>query len=132
MAEPVARKWHVCAAADIKDGEKGVRFQAEWSGIPAPGFVVRWNGHVYAYLNECQHIPIELDYNEGDFWDLSRQYLICATHGAYYKPDTGLCLGGPCRGRRLAKLHVVEEEGEIYFLPDGFLPRPVITVKPMR
>lgn len=122
MAE---RRWRVCASDEVRECERGVRFLAEWAGLPAPGFVVRWSGQVFAYLNECQHVPVELDFNEGDFWDLSRQYLICATHGAYYKPDTGLCLGGPCRGRRLTRLAVIEEGGEVFYLPDGTQPASV-------
>ncbi|MBV8659721.1 MAG: Rieske 2Fe-2S domain-containing protein [Burkholderiales bacterium] len=115
------RRWRVCASAELVDSELGVRFQAEWGGVPAPGFAVRWGGKVHGYINECAHIPVELDFNEGDFFDLSRSYLICATHGAYYRPDTGLCLGGPCKGARLVKLNMVEEQGEVFFLPD----RPV-------
>lgn len=122
MAE---RRWRVCASGEVRECEGGVRFQAEWAGVPAPGFAVRWSGQVFAYLNECQHVPVELDFNEGDFWDLTRQYLICATHGAYYKPDTGLCLGGPCRGRRLTRLTVIEEGGEVFYLPDGTQPASV-------
>jgi len=118
---PGERKWRVCASEDLADSGLGVRFQAEWGGVPAPGFAVRWCGKVHGYLNECAHIPVELDFNEGDFFDLSRSYLICATHGAYYRPDTGLCLGGPCKGARLVKLTMAEEQGEVFFLPD----RPV-------
>ena len=113
------RKWSICASDELVEANLGRRFAAEWRGTPAPGFVVRWGGRVHGYLNECAHVPIELDFNEGDFFDLSRSYLICATHGAYYSPDTGLCLGGPCRGARLVKLAVVEEAGEVFFLPDG-------------
>ncbi|SFZ72673.1 Rieske (2Fe-2S) protein [Chitinimonas taiwanensis] len=116
MAE---RRWRICASEDLPDAGLGVRFQAEWRGVPAPAFAVRWAGKVQAYLNECAHIPIELDFNEGDFFDLSRSYLICSTHGAYYRPDTGLCLGGPCKGARLTKLAVLEEAGEVFFLPDA-------------
>jgi nitrite reductase/ring-hydroxylating ferredoxin subunit len=114
----MSRKWRICDAADLADGGLGKRFEAEWAGLTAPAFVVRWQGRVHAYLNECQHIPVELDFNEGDFFDLSRQYLICATHGAYYRPDSGLCLGGPCKGRQLKKLSVTEEDGGIWYWPD--------------
>ncbi|WP_374353793.1 Rieske (2Fe-2S) protein [Chitinimonas sp.] len=109
----------MCPAEALRNGELGVRFQAEWRGVPAPAFAVRWEGRVHAYLNECAHIPVELDFNEGDFFDLSRSYLICATHGAYYRPDSGYCLGGPCKGARLTKLAVVVEAGMVYFLPDA-------------
>lgn len=116
MAE---RRWRICAADELAEAGLGKRFQAEWRGVPAAGFVVRWGGRVHGYLNACAHIPIELDFNEGDFFDLSRSYLICATHGAYYRPDTGLCLGGPCKGARLVKLAVEEDGGEVFFLPDA-------------
>jgi nitrite reductase/ring-hydroxylating ferredoxin subunit len=112
------RRWRICASDELIERGLGKRFQAEWGGTPAPAFVVRWGGRVHAYLNECAHIPVELDFNEGDFFDLSHSYLICATHGAYYRPDTGLCLGGPCKGARLVKLAVEEMEGEVFFLPD--------------
>ncbi|MDN3576936.1 Rieske 2Fe-2S domain-containing protein [Chitinimonas viridis] len=119
MADYAGRKWRICASEELPDSGLGKRFQAEWAGVPAPGFVVRWHGKVQGYLNACAHIPVELDFNEGDFFDLSRSYLICATHGAYYRPDTGLCLGGPCKGARLTKLVLVEEGGEVFFLPDA-------------
>ncbi|MDK2125510.1 Rieske (2Fe-2S) protein [Parachitinimonas caeni] len=112
------RKWLICQSEALKDAERGIRFQAEWRHTPVPAFVVRFQGKVHGYINECQHVPVELDFNEGDFFDLSGQYLICATHGAYYSPDTGLCRGGPCKGRRLTKLHLIEEAGAVYFLPD--------------
>jgi nitrite reductase/ring-hydroxylating ferredoxin subunit len=110
-------RWRICQSDELTDRGLGKRFQAEWRGVPARGFVVRWGGRVYGYLNECAHIPVELDFNEGDFFDISRSYLICATHGAYYRPDTGVCLGGPCKGARLTKLSVIEEDGEVYFVP---------------
>lgn len=30
-------------------------------------FAIRYQGHVYAYLNQCRHIPVEMDYRDGDF-----------------------------------------------------------------
>lgn len=113
------RKWRVCRSDELQDGALGKRFQAEWAGSPAPGFVVRYEGRLCAYLNECQHVPIELDFNEGDFFDLSKTFLICSTHGALYRPHTGECVGGPCRGRRLTPLHVEELDGDVFYLPDA-------------
>jgi nitrite reductase/ring-hydroxylating ferredoxin subunit len=40
--------------------------------------------------------------------------LICSTHGALYAPDTGLCVGGPCRGKRLEALGLEESEGQVW------------------
>ena len=79
-----------------------------------PAFVVRHRGRVYAYVNECRHQASELDWNPGEFFDVDRLYLICATHGAVYEPGTGLCVAGPCRGARLAPVRVHEREGNVF------------------
>jgi len=76
-------------------------------------FVLRWQG-VHAYLNRCEHVAVELDWRPGEFLDASGQYLMCAAHGALYEPDTGLCVDGPCRGRALQRLVVIERDGCIY------------------
>jgi nitrite reductase/ring-hydroxylating ferredoxin subunit len=64
-------------------------------GEDATGFVVRHGGTAYAYLNRCAHVPIELDWNEGEFFESSKLYLMCSTHGAIYIPENGQCAGGP-------------------------------------
>jgi nitrite reductase/ring-hydroxylating ferredoxin subunit len=48
--------------------------------------VVRYGGVVYGYLNRCAHVPIELDWAEGEFFESSGLYLMCATHGAVMRP----------------------------------------------
>ena len=50
----------------------------------AAAFAVRFRGRVRAFLNRCGHLPVELDWEEGRFFDASGLYLICATHGALY------------------------------------------------
>ena len=57
---------------------------------------------------------IELDWQEGKFFDLSGLYLICSTHGAMYSPESGRCLGGRCNGKGLTPLAVSEHDGNIY------------------
>ena len=109
----------VCDGADLHDGGKGARFALRAFGQPATGFVVRFQGSVYGYLNRCAHVPVELDWKEGQFFESSGLYLMCATHGAIYAPESGKCTGGPCRGGRLHPIAVQEREGRIYWLPDG-------------
>ena len=81
----------------VLEGGKGVRFPVSAFGDPATGFVVRYDGKPYAYLNRCAHVPIELDWFEGDFFESSKTYLMCSTHGAIYVPSSGYCAGGPCK-----------------------------------
>ena len=61
-------------------------------------------------------MPIELDWLPGRFFDDSRRYLICATHGALYAPDSGRCVAGPCQNGRLEVLPVVERDGGVFLV----------------
>ncbi|MEK7835162.1 MAG: Rieske (2Fe-2S) protein, partial [Pseudomonadota bacterium] len=69
----------ICASAALTDGGKGVRFTLERHGATAAAFVVRYAGRVHAYLNRCAHVPIELDWLEGEFFDKFGLDLICST-----------------------------------------------------
>lgn len=105
----------ICASEILRDGGPGVRFTVQRYGRDEPAFVVRFHGHVFAYLNRCGHVPVELDWQPNVFFDDGGQYLICATHGALYAPQTGRCLGGRCNGKGLTPLPVIEQDGAIYF-----------------
>ena len=104
----------ICAGAELADGGSGVRFDVPTAQGEKSAFVVRHRGRVYGYVNRCAHIGVEMDWQPGEFFDDSGLYLICATHGAVYRPETGECIAGPCRGARLEPLDVVELDGGIY------------------
>jgi nitrite reductase/ring-hydroxylating ferredoxin subunit len=104
----------ICASSDLRDGGDGVRFEVQTRSGPAAAFAVRYYGKVHAYLNRCAHVPVELDWQPGRFFDLTGFYLICAMHGAHYDPVTGRCVLGPCKGRRLSAVTVVEHDGNVY------------------
>jgi nitrite reductase/ring-hydroxylating ferredoxin subunit len=111
-----ARERLICASDELVDGGAGVRFDVEADAASIPAFVVRHHGRVHAYLNRCGHIPVELDWQHGQFFDMAGIYLICATHGALYEPATGHCVGGRCNGRGLVPLAVAEHGGSVYLL----------------
>ncbi|HEX5394296.1 MAG TPA: Rieske 2Fe-2S domain-containing protein [Rhodocyclaceae bacterium] len=106
----------ICESADLLDGGKGVRFQVGYFGRQEPAFVIRFRGRVYGYLNRCGHVPIEMDWQEGQFFDFTGLYLICATHGALYAPEDGSCQGGRCNGKGLVSLSVLERDGHVYLV----------------
>jgi nitrite reductase/ring-hydroxylating ferredoxin subunit len=108
----------ICDSETLADGGPGVRFEVLRGGEPLPAFVVRHLGKVHAFVNECRHQASELDWNPGEFFDADRLYLVCATHGALYEPETGLCVAGPCLGARLAPVRVDERDGKIYCSED--------------
>jgi len=105
----------ICDSGALGDSGRGVRFEVEYFGQPAPAFAVRYRGRVHAYLNRCAHVAMELDWQEGAFFDADGRDLLCSTHGATYEAQSGRCLGGPCDRRPLVKLRVEERNGKVYF-----------------
>ena len=73
-------------------------FDVVYAGQTCRAFVVLVDGIPRAYLNRCTHVPMELDWQPNQVFDISGRWLLCATHGAHYSPESGACLGGPCRG----------------------------------
>ncbi|HQR03190.1 MAG: Rieske 2Fe-2S domain-containing protein [Proteobacteria bacterium] len=106
----------ICASASLCDGGDGFRFEIERHGRKEPAFAIRHHGRVYAYLNRCSHVPVEIDWQPGKFFDHSGLYLICATHGALYAPESGACLGGRCGGRGLSPLRISEHDGQVFLI----------------
>jgi nitrite reductase/ring-hydroxylating ferredoxin subunit len=111
----------ICASEALRDASKAVRFEVQYFGENAPAFVVRFDGRVYGYLNRCGHMPMELDWREGEVFDLEGRDLVCSTHGATYSAASGKCLGGPCGSTPLVSLQVDERDGKVYFkgIDDG-------------
>lgn len=81
--------------------------------------VVKFKQQFFAYLNECQHLQVELDWEEGKFFDADNQYIICSTHGALYNPQTGHCISGPCKSKYLKKLDIIQTKNQIRIIYDG-------------
>jgi nitrite reductase/ring-hydroxylating ferredoxin subunit len=106
----------ICAAADLREAGTGVRFEVELGGETVPAFAVRHAGRVFAYLNRCAHVAMELDWRAGEFFDADGRDLLCSTHGAVYAASSGRCLGGPCAGKPLTRLRIEERDGGVFYL----------------
>jgi nitrite reductase/ring-hydroxylating ferredoxin subunit len=104
----------ICDSSELIEGGRGVRFEFELRGLRRSAFVVRFDGAPRGYLNQCAHVPVELDWQPGQFFDSDGLYLVCATHGAMYDAGTGACAGGPCSGRGLIPVAVAERDGKIF------------------
>lgn len=104
----------LCNSSDLQDSGLAVSFDVVYQGFTCRAFAVRFEGHVHAYLNRCAHVAMEMDFQPDRFFDSTGRWLICATHGAVYQPDTGECRGGPCRGG-LVKIEIEEREGVVYW-----------------
>lgn len=108
----------ICESGALADAGKGVRFKVQSPLGEEPAFVVRFRGKVYAYINRCEHVPVELDWIDGEFFDYSKLYLICTVHGAAYLPESGLCVQGPCPGKRLKPVPVEERDGRVLLVKE--------------
>ncbi len=114
----------LCASAELP--EKGRAFVwdvIEWRR-PARAFALRFDGAVRAYMNRCIHVPMEMDWQPGEFLDLDKRVILCSTHGAAYDPHDGRCVGGPCGRGRLAAIRTEEADGQVYWYPSRDI-RPV-------
>jgi len=110
----------ICSSQEVAEAGQGFRFTISRYGRETPAFVIRFRGQVFAYLNECGHVPAELDWQPGEFFDDSKLYLICSIHGALYAPESGRCLGGRCQGRSLKPLKVQEIDGQIFLEQENY------------
>ena len=104
----------LCTSADLANSGLAVPFDVVYAGATCRAFAVRFDGQVHAYLNRCSHVAMEMDYQPDRFFDETGRWLMCATHGAMYAPDTGACQGGPCRGG-LIKIPVSEHDGVVHW-----------------
>jgi len=108
----------ICGSAGLVEAVAGFRFRVSYAGREAAAFAVRFRGKVFAYLDECGHIPAQLDWLPGEFFDDSKLYLICSVHGALYAPDSGRRLGGRCQGKGLEVLAVDEADGQVFLVQE--------------
>lgn len=70
-----------------------------------------------AYVNECPHFHVRLNFREAVFcvYDLGEgRQLMCAHHTAMFRIDDGACVDGPCVGDRLLAVDVaVDAAGDV-------------------
>ena len=113
MLRPIA----LCSSADLLDSGVAVPFDVVYGGQTCRAFAIRFEGQAHGYLNRCAHIPMEMDWQPDRFFDDTGRWLMCSTHGAVYRPDSGSCAGGPCRGG-LVKIALSERDGVVHWHTD--------------
>ena len=114
MTDLASRIIALCNSADLAEGGRAVPFDVVYAGQTCRAFAIRFEGQPRAYLNRCTHVAMEMDFQPDQFFDASGRWLLCATHGAAYAPDTGECAGGPCRGG-LVKIELSEVDGVVHW-----------------
>ena len=100
-------------------GAKGFAVgEGDW---PLRGFLVRTMQGVAAYVNTCPHAGHPLNFKPDRFLTSDRSLILCASHGALFTRDEGLCIAGPCPGQSLRRVPI-EVVGEYVLLAEGVDP----------
>jgi nitrite reductase/ring-hydroxylating ferredoxin subunit len=106
----VTQARRLCPLEEIADGEaKAYRVE----GFEHEVFIHREGEEVRAFLNSCPHRGTPLDWVPDRFIAPDREHFLCATHGALFRTEDGVCVAGPCFGDRLRPVAVTLEDGWI-------------------
>jgi nitrite reductase/ring-hydroxylating ferredoxin subunit len=99
---------------ELLQRRKCTTFLAQRGERPVQGLVLWHADGAVAWLNRCPHWGIPLDGASSDILVEidGTDRLRCASHGAEFAIDTGICQSGPCEGDRLSPLRV-EVDGNI-------------------
>lgn len=100
-------------AASLGEGQ-GAGFTVVLDGVRRAAFIVCWRGETRAWVNACRHQSLPLDFGDARFLDGAGDALVCVHHGARYRPDTGECFEGPCRGAFLTPLALERRDGALW------------------
>ena len=114
----------LCDVRALEERGKAWGWDVLEHGRPVRAFALRFDGEVRAYLNRCAHVPVEMDWQPGEFLDSEQRVILCSIHGAAYEPAGGRCVGGPCGRNRLIALRTEERAGMVYWYPSPDI-RPV-------
>jgi nitrite reductase/ring-hydroxylating ferredoxin subunit len=90
----------LCALADLRDpGSRGFLFR-EGEALFL-GFVTRVGDKVAGWVDRCPHAGMPLAIVPNRYLTREGDLILCAAHGALFRPADGLCVGGPCAGQAL-------------------------------
>jgi nitrite reductase/ring-hydroxylating ferredoxin subunit len=102
----------VARVGEIPPGQTK-KFFLQVDGREVECFVVNYGGELFAYVNRCRHVPMTMDWVENQFLTEDGRYILCATHGAAFEPDTGECVFGPPCGKFLDRVPLTIEADRI-------------------
>jgi len=68
--------------------------------------IIRQGAALCAYINSCPHQGTPLETLPNRFLTRDKKYLLCTTHGAWFRIEDGICVHGPCKGDALRSIRV--------------------------
>ncbi len=96
---------------DIREGR--ARAFGPFDGSRVKAFAVRKNGRLFAWWDACPHHGgTPMAWKTHAYLNSAGDRIVCASHGAEFEIETGLCVHGAALGQRL-------EPAPIEATPDG-------------
>lgn len=101
---------------DQLDATQAKSLTMEIDGQVTDIFLVRNIEGVFGYIDRCPHAGSPLEWKADHFLDEEFEYIICASHGAQFRIESGYCFSGPCKKQSLSGLNVLVEDGQVFYL----------------
>ncbi|WP_051952776.1 Rieske (2Fe-2S) protein [Methylocapsa aurea] len=116
---PSGELYGICNKREIRDRMgKSFPLMRRWTDgklRPWDVFIARFGKEYHAYVNECPHQHVRLDWEKNNFFEPNYlKLLMCGKHGSQFDPETGVCISGPCKGAQLEKIVCfVDDEDDV-------------------
>lgn len=103
----------ICQINDLDEGAS-LEFRVKNATEEKEAFLIYFKQQFYAYINHCPHTGVNLNWQPGQFFSLDGVFLQCSLHGAFFKPENGLCVRGPCQGQSLGRLNIDIRQNTVF------------------
>jgi nitrite reductase/ring-hydroxylating ferredoxin subunit len=107
------RKFKICAEHELAEKEFRI-ISLHYKKQPISGIIFRYQHNLYAYVNQCVHMPRRLNCEAETIFDESEKLLRCSMHGIVYQPETGESVSTRCHGERLQPIRLKVHQNTIY------------------
>lgn len=108
-------EWELCPPEAVPEaGARG--FVLDDAGVRVGLVVAKRDGRLFGFVNRCPHLGVPLNLWPDRFLSPDGQVLQCATHGARFRIEDGLCIAGPCAGRFLTSFRLTVKNRKIVAL----------------
>ncbi len=119
MVPPTVRPGEVvCRLDDIGESlSKCFSLQFD-DGEEVEIFVVRQGDGAVAYVNECPHRQLPLNWKDDSFLTFDKSRILCVMHGATFDIVSGQLISGPMPANcTLLQVPIIVDNGEIKLAP---------------
>lgn len=107
-------RWRLCHIDELPEGS------SQGFGLETLGrdgmFLVKHQGELHAYLNDCPHWPgSPMAWRRDAYLKHDASCIVCSGHGAEFDIRSGRCTLGPCLGQSLVRVPLeIDADGWVH------------------